>query len=314
MTRVVVTGGAGFIGSSLCRALLERGDEVVAVDNLVTGFAANVADLGDRFTLLEHDVVRGVPVDGAVDLVFHLASAASPPAYLALPLETLAVGAEGTRAALELARASSARFVLASTSEVYGDPLEHPQRETYRGNVNPNGPRSVYDEAKRYAEALTMAYHRTLGVDVRISRIFNTYGPRLAPRDGRAVSNLLTQAMRGDPLTIYGDGTQTRSFCYVDDLVRGLIALSEVDAIAGTVVNLGNPNEFTLLELAALVRDVTGSTSEVTFSPLPVDDPTQRRPDITVARETLGWEPTIEMRQGLQRTSDWYREHDDFGV
>jgi dTDP-glucose 4,6-dehydratase len=312
--RAVVTGGAGFIGSTLCRALLERGDEVVAVDNLVTGNAANVADLGDRFTLLEHDVVHGVPIDGPVDLVVHLASAASPPAYLALPLETLAVGAEGTRSALELARSTSARFVLASTSEVYGDPLEHPQRETYWGNVNPNGPRSVYDEAKRYAEALTMAYHRTLDVDVRISRIFNTYGPRLAPRDGRSVSNLLTQAMRREPLTIYGDGTQTRSFCYSDDLVRGLIALSDVDGIAGAVVNLGNPTEFTLLELAALVQEVTGSASELTFSPLPADDPMQRRPDITVARDTLGWEPKIELRQGLAWTADWYREHHDVGV
>lgn len=309
-----MTGGAGFIGSTLCRALVERGDEVVAVDNLVTGFVANVADLGERFTLVEHDVVQGVPVDGPVDVVFHLASAASPPAYLALPLETLAVGSEGTRAALELARSMSARFVLASTSEVYGDPLEHPQRETYWGNVNPNGPRSVYDEAKRYAEALTMAYHRTLGVDARISRIFNTYGPRLAPQDGRLISNLLTQAMRGEPLTIYGDGTQTRSFCYCDDLVRGLLALADADGIAGAVVNLGNPGEFTVLELAALVQEVTSSTSDLTFSPLPADDPMQRRPDITVARETLGWEPKVELRQGLAWTSAWYRERHDVGV
>jgi dTDP-glucose 4,6-dehydratase len=309
--RVVVTGGAGFIGSHLCRALIERGAVVVAVDNLITSDGANVADLADepRFTLVEHDVVDGIPLDGVLDgpadAVLHLASAASPPRYLALPLETLAVGATGTRNALEVADAAGARFVLASTSEVYGDPLEHPQREDYWGNVNPVGPRSVYDEAKRYAEAITMAYHRARGTDVRIARIHNTYGPGLAPADGRVVSNLLVQAMRGEPLTVYGDGQQTRSFCYVDDMVAGLLALLGSDYVGP--VNLGNPDEFTVLELAKIVLDVVGSSSELVFEDLPVDDPVRRRPDISLAKRELGWQPVVDLAVGLDRTHDWYR-------
>jgi dTDP-glucose 4,6-dehydratase len=309
--RVVVTGGAGFIGSHLCRALVGQGVTVVAVDNLVTGNAANVADLldGDRFTLIEHDVAEGIPVEGALDgppdSVLHLASAASPRRYLALPLETLAVGAQGTRNALELADAAGGRFLLASTSEVYGDPLEHPQRETYWGNVNPVGPRSVYDEAKRYGEALTMAYHRARGTDVRIARIHNTYGPGLTPADGRVVSNLLVQAMRGEPLTVYGDGQQTRSFCFVDDMVAGVLALLGSDCVGP--VNLGNPEELTVLELAKIVLEVAGSSSEVVFEALPVDDPVRRCPDISLATRELGWRPTVDLTTGLERTRDWYR-------
>jgi dTDP-glucose 4,6-dehydratase len=306
--RAVVTGGAGFIGSHLCRTLVNAGAEVVAVDNLITGDAANVADLeAPAFTLLRHDVVAGIPVDGPVDTILHFASPASPPQYLAHPLETLAVGADGTRNALDLARDRGARLVLASTSEVYGDPLEHPQRESYWGNVNPVGPRSVYDEAKRYAEALTMAYHRTHGVDVGIARIHNTYGPGLAPADGRSVSNFLVQAMRGEALTVYGDGTQTRSFCFVDDLVAGILALAASNSVGP--INLGNPNEVTVLELAKLVLDVVGSSSEVVFQELPIDDPVRRCPDISLAERELGWEPKISLRDGIERLHQAYLEH-----
>jgi dTDP-glucose 4,6-dehydratase len=304
---VVVAGGAGFIGSHLCAHLLERGDEVVAVDNFVTGARANVVALLDEphFSLVDDDVCRPLAVDGAVDAVLHLASPASPKDFATLPLEILAVGSEGTRMLLELARAKGARFVLASTSEVYGEPLEHPQVESYRGNVSTTGPRSCYDEAKRFAEALTMAYHRTNGVDVAIARVFNTYGPRLKPGDGRVVSNFLVQALSGAPITVYGDGTQTRSFCYVDDEVDGLVAL--LDATLTGPVNIGNPDEFTVAELAAMVVEVTGSRSTIVHEPLPVDDPTRRRPDITLARERLGWEPRIDLRSGLTRTAEWLR-------
>lgn len=307
MARVVVTGGLGFIGSHLCRALVARGDDVVAVDSLITGRRENVADFAsiDSFEIVEHDVVDGVPVDGRVDSVLHLASPASPVDYLARPLETLAVGAVGTRNALELAHRNGARFLVASTSEVYGDPLEHPQREEYWGNVNPIGIRSVYDEAKRYAEALTMAYHRTRDVDVRIARIFNTFGPCLAPDDGRAVSTFLSAAMRGETLTVFGDGSQTRSFCYVDDLVRGLLALLDSDYVGP--VNLGNTEEFTVLELAKLVLDVVGSDSKIVFGDLPEDDPARRQPDITLAGSVLGWTPEVPVADGLQRTYEWYR-------
>jgi dTDP-glucose 4,6-dehydratase len=308
MGRVVVTGGSGFLGAHVCRGLLAAGREVVAVDDLSSGDRGQVADLLDDpgFQLVEADVVRGVPAEGPVDAVLHLASPASPPAYLARPVETLRVGAEGTRHALELARTNRARFLLASTSEVYGDPLEHPQPEGYWGHVNPVGPRSVYDEAKRYAEALTMAYHRAHDVDTKIVRIFNCYGPGLLPGDGRVVSNFLVQAMNGDPLTVFGDGTQTRSFCYVDDEVRGILALLDSDWIGP--MNLGNPDEHTVLEIAKLVIDITGSSSPIVFGDLPDDDPTRRRPDITLAHRVLGWAPQVELRDGLGRTYQWYRE------
>jgi dTDP-glucose 4,6-dehydratase len=312
MPRAVVTGGAGFIGSHLCRTLHAQGWEVVAVDDLSTGFVANVVDLldGPGFELVEHDVVQGIPVDGAVDAVLHLASAASPPAYLARPIATLEVGSRGTQHALELARKHpGARVLLASTSEVYGDPTESPQRESYWGNVNPVGPRAVYDEAKRYAEAITMAYHRTYGVDTKIARIFNTYGPFLRPGDGRVISNFLAQAGEGAPLTVFGDGSQTRSFCYVDDLVAGLIALLG-SAHVGPM-NLGNPNELTVLELAGNVLDVTGSGSVLTYELLPQDDPRQRCPDIALAEQVLGWRPRVGLDEGLRRTYEWYRGNRD---
>lgn len=313
---VLVAGGAGFVGSHLCDALVARGDRVICVDDYSTGTADNVAQLmgHPRFTLIEHDVVEP-GLDGSVDAilggerltaVMHLASPASPPEYLRRPIDTLDVGSLGTRRLLDLARAHRARFFLASTSEVYGDPLVHPQPEEYWGNVNPIGERSVYDESKRFAEALTMAYHRTYDLDVRIVRIFNTYGPRMQPDDGRVVTNFIGQALRGEPLTVYGDGTQTRSFCYVEDEVRGLLALLD-GPIVGPV-NVGNPNEFTMLELASLVLELTGSSSEIVHRPLPSDDPKLRRPDIAVAREQLGWEPAIDLRTGLDRTLAWFRQ------
>ena len=305
--RVVVAGGAGFLGSHLCDALLARGDEVVALDNLCTGAVGNLAGArsSDAFSFLERDVTVCVDVDGTIDAVMNLASPASPPAFLALPLETLSVGAEGTRRLLELAARHTARFVHASTSEVYGDPTEHPQREGYWGNVNPIGPRSVYDESKRFAEALTMAHHRSLGADVGIARIFNTYGPRLAPGDGRVVSNFITQALRGEPLTVYGDGTQTRSLCYVDDLVAGLLAL--LDRTATGPINLGNPDERTMLELAHRVLEATGSTSGVVHLALPVDDPVRRRPDVSLAASALGWAPEVPFEVGLAATIEHFR-------
>ncbi len=317
MAQVLVTGAAGFVGSHLCRALLDRGDTVIGVDNLSTGSERNLATLTDhnRFRFSQADITAGlhhVPISGRLDAVLNLASPASPPRYLARPIETLRVGSVGTEVALRLALAHGARFLQASTSEVYGDPLEHPQREDYWGHVNPVGPRSVYDEAKRYGEALTMAFARAEGLEVRIARIFNTYGPHLDPADGRVVSNLLAQALTGQPLTIYGDGTQTRAFCYVDDLVRGLVAL--LDGPIPGPVNLGNPNEFTMLELADVVRQVTGATSEVVFEPLPADDPMQRRPDITLARTQLGWEPEVLLPEGLERTAAWYRQVMRIGV
>jgi len=303
--RIVVMGGAGFVGSHLCDQLLARGDEVVCVDDFSTGRPANVAHLADRhgFTLIEADVSESLPVPGPVSGVFNMASPASPPDYLARPLETLAVGSEGTRHGLELAARHGARLVLASTSEVYGDPDVHPQTESYWGRVNPVGPRSVYDEAKRFAEALTMAHHRALGTNVGIARIFNTYGPRLRADDGRVVSNFLVQAMRGEALTVYGDGSQTRSLCYVDDEVAGLIALFDSD-LTGPV-NIGNPDEYTVLELAQTVVDLLGSASEIVHLALPVDDPTRRRPDITLARTALGWEPVTDLRDGLARTAEY---------
>jgi dTDP-glucose 4,6-dehydratase len=303
----VVTGGAGFLGSHLCRALLARGDEVVAIDNLLTGDIDNISELFGRpgFTYVQHNVSNYVHVSGPVDAILHYASPASPRDYLERPIQTLKVGSLGTHNLLGLAKDKGARFLLASTSEVYGDPQVHPQPETYWGHVNPVGPRGVYDEAKRFAEAMTMAYHRYHGVDVRIVRIFNTYGPRLRPGDGRVISNFLVQALAGKPLTVYGKGTQTRSFCYVDDHVRGVLALLDSDCVGP--VNIGNPDEFTILELAQLVLEVTASSSEVVFEPLPVDDPAQRRPDISLAASTLGWQPTVALREGLERTADWFR-------
>ena len=310
MSRVVVAGGAGFLGSHLCDRLIERGDTVVCLDDLSTGSKENVSHLleHDRFRLVVTNVSEKVELgdDAGVDAVCHLASPASPPAYLARPFDTLAVGSEGTRRLLELARAHDARFLMASTSEVYGDPEVHPQTESYRGNVDPIGPRSVYDEAKRFAESLTMAMHRTHGVNVGIVRIFNTYGPRLSPGDGRVVSNFITQALRGDPLTVYGDGSQTRSLCFVDDEIGGLVAL--LDSSLTGPVNIGNPDERTMLELAHFVLDVTGSSSDITFEPLPTDDPTRRCPDITLARTALGWEPTTGLREGIERTIEYFAQ------
>jgi dTDP-glucose 4,6-dehydratase len=307
MARVVVTGGAGFLGSHLCRSLLERGDEVVAIDNLVTGSVANIEELFGRpgFTFVEHDVSNYIWVPGDVDVVMHLASPASPADFERIPIQILKVGGLGTHNSLGLAKAKAAKFFLASTSEVYGDPLVHPQPEEYWGNVNPIGPRGVYDEAKRYAEAMTMAYHRHHGLDVRIVRIFNTYGPRMRPDDGRAVSNFAVQALRGEPITIFGDGSQTRSFTYVDDEIRGFLALLDSDQT--TPMNIGNDNEFTIAQLAELVVELTGSSSEIVHLPLPVDDPAQRRPDLTRARTLLGWEPTVALRDGLARTLDYFR-------
>jgi dTDP-glucose 4,6-dehydratase len=306
--RVVVTGGAGFLGSHLCTALLDRGDDVIAVDNLVTGRMQNIEHLfgRDEFTFSRHDVSTHIWVPGPVDAVLHFASPASPKDYLEMPIQTLKVGSLGTHNCLGLAREKGARFLLASTSEVYGDPQVHPQVESYWGHVNPVGPRGVYDEAKRFAEAMTMAYHRTHDLEVRIVRIFNVYGTRMRPQDGRVVSNFINQALLGEPLTIYGDGTQTRSFCYVDDEVRGFLALLD-GAVTGPV-NIGNQTEFTVRELADVVLEVTGSSSPIVYEDLPVDDPTQRRPDISLAREHLGWEPEIDLREGITRTAAWFTE------
>jgi len=305
--RVVVSGGAGFLGSSLCRALLARGDEVVCIDNLVTGVEENIAELlGDpRFSFIRHNVSEHVTVDGDVHAVMHLASPASVVDYLELPIQTMKVGSLGTHNLLGLAKAKGAKFFLASTSEIYGEPQVHPQVETYWGNVNSVGPRGVYDEAKRFSEAMTMAYQRQHGLDTRIVRIFNVYGERMRPNDGRVVSNFIVQALLGKPITMYGNGSQTRSFCYVADEIRGFLALLDSDYLGP--VNIGNPSEFTMTELADLVLELTGSASTVIYEPLPVDDPTKRRPDITLAKTLLGWEPEIELREGLARTIAWFR-------
>jgi dTDP-glucose 4,6-dehydratase len=298
MPSAVVTGGAGFLGSHLCDALIARGFRVICIDNLDTGSLQNVEHLrGDAFLFINHDLTQHIEIEEPVDFVYHLASPASPIDYARLPLHTLKVGSYGTHNALGLAKFKRARYLLASTSEVYGDPQVHPQPETYWGNVNPIGPRGVYDEAKRYSEAMTMAYHRQQGVDTTIARIFNTYGARMRPNDGRAVPTFVRQALEGKPLTVFGDGTQTRSFCYVDDLIRGLIALAESDE--HLPVNLGNPDEFTMNELAETVLRVTGSKSEIVHEALPVDDPQVRQPDITRARQLLNWEPTVQLEKGL---------------
>jgi dTDP-glucose 4,6-dehydratase len=301
MPTAVVTGGAGFLGSHLCDALVADGYRVICVDSLETGSLQNVEHLrSDQFEFINHDITSHLEIEGPVDVVYHLASPASPIDYLRLPLLTLKVGSHGTHNALGLAKWKRARFLLASTSEVYGDPLIHPQPETYWGNVNPIGPRGVYDEAKRYAEALTMAYHRQQGVDTCIVRIFNTYGPRMRPNDGRAIPTFMRQARANEPLTVFGDGSQTRSFCYVEDLIRGLIALA--GSGEHLPVNIGNPAEYTLLELAHKVLEATGSRSEIVFEALPVDDPKVRQPDITRAQQLLGWEPQVSLEDGLRRT------------
>jgi dTDP-glucose 4,6-dehydratase len=306
--RVLVTGGAGFIGSHLCEFLLARGCRVVAMDNLITGSPGNIAALGRHpgFTFVRHNVTEYIEVDGPLDWVLHFASPASPRDYLELPIQTLKVGALGTHNALGLAKAKGARFLLASTSEVYGDPLLHPQPEAYWGNVNPIGPRGVYDEAKRYAEALTMAYHRAHGVDTRIVRVFNCFGPRMRLNDGRAVPSFITQALTGEPLTVYGDGSQTRSFQYVTDLIDGIWRL--MHASVSEPVNIGNPHEMTLLELAQLIVALAGTKNEIVFHPLPADDPRVRQPDISRAQTLLGWQPRVSTEEGLRLTIDWYRE------
>jgi len=307
--RILVTGAAGFLGSHLSDRLLAEGHSVVGMDNFLTGHPDNIAHLvgNPRFQFIQHDVTNFVYVEGVLDGVFHFASPASPIDYLEKPIQTLKVGSLGTHKTLGLAKAKGARFLIASTSEVYGDPQVHPQPESYWGHVNPIGPRGVYDEAKRFAEAMTMAYHRYHGVDTRIVRIFNTYGPRMRPNDGRVVSNFIVQALRGEPLTIYGDGSQTRSFCFVSDLIDGIYRLFLSDR--SDPVNVGNPGEFTVRQLAERVIELTGSTSEIVSRPLPEDDPKVRKPDITRARERLGWEPKVQLDEGLRRTIEFFRAH-----
>jgi len=307
VSRAVVTGGAGFLGSHLCEKMLGAGHSVVCVDNLITGKRENIAHLLGRpdFEFVLHDVSKPIELDGPVDYVLHFASPASPIDYLELPIQTLKVGSLGTHNALGLAKSKGARYLLASTSEVYGDPLVHPQPESYWGNVNPVGPRGVYDEAKRFAEAMTMAYHRVHGLETRIVRIFNTYGPRMRPRDGRVVPAFIQQALAGEPMTVFGDGGQTRSFCFVDDLIEGIFRLLMSDEVMPT--NIGNPHEMTILEFAERIRALIGSDSPIDFRPLPEDDPKTRQPDIGKARELLGWEPRVPLDEGLGRTIEYFR-------
>lgn len=308
MPRTLITGGAGFLGSHLCDRLIREGHQVICLDNLITGITENIAHLigHDAFRFIKLDVTEYLYIEGPLDYVLHFASPASPVDYQRLPIQTLKVGSLGTHKALGLAKAKGARFLLASTSEVYGDPVVHPQREEYWGNVNPVGPRGVYDEAKRFAEAMTMAYHRYHGLDTRIVRIFNTYGPRMRPNDGRVVSNFINQALRGEPLTVYGDGSQTRSFCYVSDLVEGLYRLLMSDEV--NPVNIGNPKEFTVLNLADMVLKAVGGPSAIEFRPLPLDDPRVRQPDIGLATLTLGWEPKVQIAEGLALTIEYFRQ------
>ena len=306
MPRAVITGAAGFIGSHLSEALLDRGYSVIGVDNLLTGNTDNISHLHGRdFTFIKHDITNYIYIEGPVNVVLHWASPASPIDYLELPIPTLKVGALGTHKALGLAKAKGAKFVIASTSEVYGDPLEHPQKETYWGNVNPVGPRGVYDEAKRFAEAMTMAYHRYHGLDTKIVRIFNTYGPRMRLHDGRAVPAFMSQALRGEDVTIFGSGKQTRSFCYVSDLVEGIVRLME--SKENDPVNIGNPHEMTIEAIARTIIRMTGSKSQIVFRPLPEDDPKVRQPDITRARTILGWEPKVSLEEGLTKTLEYFR-------
>jgi dTDP-glucose 4,6-dehydratase len=306
--RIVVLGGAGFLGSHLCDSFIARGHSVICVDNLITGNKSNIKHLMSQrdFEFSKQNISNGLRIEGNVDYVLHFASPASPIDYYKFPVETLKVGSMGTMRALNLARQNKSRFLLASTSEVYGDPLQSPQTEDYRGNVNPIGPRSVYDEAKRFAEAITMTYHRQYGIDTKIVRIFNTYGPRMKKDDGRAIPTLMNQAMRGEPLTIFGDGSQTRSFCYVSDLIEGINRLMLSDFIGP--MNLGNPEELTILEMAEKILHITGSRSGMVFKPLPEDDPKQRRPDISKAQKILGWNPVIKLDTGLRETVEWFRK------
>ena len=305
--RILVTGGAGFLGSHLCDRLLAEGHDVVAMDNLITGSTDNIAHLAGnrRFQFVHHDVTNYIYLSGPLDAILHFASPASPIDYLELPIQTLKVGSLGTHNALGLALAKSARFLLASTSEIYGDPLVHPQQESYWGNVNPIGPRGVYDEAKRFSEAMTMAYHRSHNVDTRIVRIFNTYGPRMRLRDGRVVPNFVGQALRQEPLTVYGQGKQTRSFCYVSDLVDGIYRL--LLSQENTPVNIGNPAELTIYDFAQVINELTDNPAGIRFEPLPVDDPQQRQPDITKAQQCLGWSPQVDLRSGMTQTVEWFR-------
>jgi dTDP-glucose 4,6-dehydratase len=312
--RVLITGAAGFLGSHLADRFLQEGHDVVGLDNFITGSRENAHLLGQHggFELIEHDITKPIVIAGGLDGVLHFASPASPVDYLELPIQTLKVGSLGTHNSLGIAKANGARFLLASTSEVYGDPDVHPQPETYWGNVNPIGPRGVYDEAKRFAEAITMAYHRYHGLDTRIVRIFNTYGPRMRPADGRVVSNFIVQALKGEALSVYGDGTQTRSFCYVDDEVDGIYRLFQSERTDPT--NIGNPNEFSILDLAQVVLEETGSSSELRRLPLPTDDPKVRKPDITLARDLLGWEPRVSLREGVRRTVPYFQKLVDLGT
>lgn len=307
MPRTLITGGAGFLGSHLCEYFLAKGHEVICMDNLLTGNEKNISLIkSDKFKFVKHDVTNYIEVDGTLDYILHFASPASPDDYLEYPIQTLKVGSLGTHNALGLAKAKKAAFLLASTSEVYGDPSVHPQDESYWGNVNPVGPRSVYDEAKRFGEAIVMAYHRVHGVNTKIVRIFNTYGPRMRLKDGRAIPNFLRQSLEGEDLTVYGDGSQTRSFCYVSDLVEGLFRLLMSDR--NDPINIGNPAEMTILEMAQKILQVTGSKSKIIYSPLPKDDPKVRRPDITKARKYLGWEPKVLLDEGLRKTTDYFKQ------
>lgn len=310
MATVLITGGAGFLGSHLCDRFIAAGWDVIAMDSFLTGTPDNIEHLlgHPSFRFIKYDVTHYVYVAGPVDLVLHFACPASPVDYLRYKIHTMKVDSLGTLHTLGLAKAKGARYLLASTSEVYGDPTVHPQPESYWGNVNPNGPRSVYDEAKRFSEALAMAYHHTHGIDVRIARIFNVYGERMRMQDGRAVPNFIVQALRQEPITVYGDGTQTRSFCYVSDLVEGVYRLATYPNIAGEVINLGNPDEYSLLQMARYVKEIVGTSSEIVFKPLPQDDPKRRRPDITKARTLLGWEPQVSLKEGMQRTVAYFRK------
>jgi len=305
----VVTGGAGFIGSWLCSSLVDKGYTVLCVDNFITGDKENIRDLLQKngFVLIEHDISKPLNIKGSVDYIFHLASPASPKDYQARPIETMLANSLGTYHMLELARKKKARFLLASTSEVYGDPEEHPQKETYWGRVNPIGPRACYDESKRFAEALALSYFRKYGLDVRIVRIFNTYGPGMKHDDGRVIPNFITQALRGEAITVYGDGKQTRSFCYIEDMVEGLERVMFSEGISGEVFNVGNPEEYTVMDVARIVKELTGSLSEIVLTSLPEDDPVKRRPDISKVKQMLGWEPKTGFEEGLKKTIEWFR-------